>query len=78
MTPAVEISNVTMTYGGKVTALEDIGFAVQPGEFVSILGPSGCGKSTLLMIVADKRTHERALYDYSPADRTGRFIIKAL
>jgi NitT/TauT family transport system ATP-binding protein len=32
--------------------LEDIGFEVQPGEFVGLLGPSGCGKSTLLRLVA--------------------------
>src|SRR5487761_1596506 len=31
----------------EVTALRDISFTVQPGEFVSIVGPSGGGKSTL-------------------------------
>ncbi len=33
-------------------ALEGLKFAVEPGEFVSIVGPSGAGKSTLLNIVA--------------------------
>ena len=33
-------------------ALERLKFAVEPGEFVSIVGPSGAGKSTLLNIVA--------------------------
>ncbi len=35
----------------ETTALNDINFEVQPGEFVSIMGPSGCGKSTLLNVL---------------------------
>lgn len=38
------------TYAG-VTALDDVDFSVQEGEFLSILGPSGCGKTTLLRIL---------------------------
>ncbi|MBI1774783.1 MAG: ABC transporter ATP-binding protein [Proteobacteria bacterium] len=37
---------------GAVLALDDIDFAVQEREFISIVGPSGCGKSTLLKILA--------------------------
>jgi putative ABC transport system ATP-binding protein len=35
----------------ETTALTNINFEVQSGEFVSIMGPSGCGKSTLLNIL---------------------------
>lgn len=35
----------------ETTALSNINFEVQSGEFVSIMGPSGCGKSTLLNIL---------------------------
>ena len=36
----------------RVHALDDISFAVERGEFVSLVGPSGCGKTTLLNAIA--------------------------
>jgi len=36
---------------GSLTAVDDVSFAVESGEFVSIIGPSGCGKSTLFNII---------------------------
>src|SRR4051794_22568916 len=41
-----------LTGGGRYTAVEAIGLAVRPGEFVAIVGPTGCGKSTLLNATA--------------------------
>ncbi|MDO0824117.1 ABC transporter ATP-binding protein [Desulfosporosinus nitroreducens] len=55
MKPVVEVHNVGMKYqslNGEITALENINFSVNDGEFVSIVGPSGCGKSTLLSIIS--------------------------
>lgn len=40
----------------KVHVLKDISFAVDKGEFVSIVGKSGCGKSTLLYILSTMDT----------------------
>ena len=35
----------------ETTALDNVNFEVNSGEFVAIMGPSGCGKSTLLNLL---------------------------
>lgn len=55
MNDVLEIQNIGMKYQSldeEITALENITFSVQDGEFLSIVGPSGCGKSTLLSIIS--------------------------
>ncbi|MEO8737696.1 MAG: ABC transporter ATP-binding protein [Edaphobacter sp.] len=54
MTPIILAQDLVKTYrSGKlaVTALRKVSFAIEPGEFVSIVGPSGSGKSTLFYIL---------------------------
>ena len=48
----ISVRHLTKSYnGGRVVALQDISFEVQPYESLCILGPSGCGKTTLLRLV---------------------------
>lgn len=46
----VEFQEVTKNYGAK-SALDDVSFAVEEGEFVFITGPSGAGKTTILRLL---------------------------
>ena len=41
---------VTLELGGR-TILSDVGFRIEPGEFVGLLGPNGAGKTTLMRAV---------------------------
>jgi NitT/TauT family transport system ATP-binding protein len=46
----VEVSHLQKSYGPTL-AIADLTFAVETGEFLSIVGPSGCGKTTLLKCI---------------------------
>ncbi|MBC7675789.1 MAG: ABC transporter ATP-binding protein [Rhodoferax sp.] len=51
MTPALEVSHLTTQFtsgSGKVTAVDDVSFAVMPGQVLGLVGESGSGKSVTL------------------------------
>ncbi len=55
MTKILEVKNLCKKYNtknGEITAIDDISFDIDEGEFVCIVGSSGCGKSTLLNILS--------------------------
>ena len=47
----LEVTGATKRFG-SFTALEEVSFHIEPGEFVCFLGPSGCGKTTMLRCIA--------------------------
>ncbi|MFH1135008.1 MAG: ATP-binding cassette domain-containing protein [Pseudomonadota bacterium] len=51
MSALLGVSGVTVRFGG-VTALDDVGFEVRKGEFLSLIGPNGAGKTTMLRVIA--------------------------
>ena len=51
----LEFKNVYYTYhtqSGETTAVRNMNFSVDDGQFVSVIGPSGCGKTTILSLCA--------------------------
>jgi NitT/TauT family transport system ATP-binding protein len=53
---SIEITGLTKRFltpkGEPFTAIKDVSFTVEPGQFCAIVGPTGCGKSTTLAQVA--------------------------
>ena len=69
----LEVQHIQKVYttrfgGNKITALRDVNFSVEKGEFVAIMGESGAGKTTLLNIMAtiDKPTSGKIILNGDP------------
>ena len=50
--PIIVFDKVTKSYDGTTQVVKSLDFAVERGEFVTLLGPSGSGKTTTLMMLA--------------------------
>ena len=48
--PVLSAEHVSYSYGDRAV-VDDVSFAVQPGEFVALVGPNAAGKSTLLRLL---------------------------
>ena len=62
----ISFSRISFSYGDDgPTVLDEVSFAVEPGEFIAIVGPTGCGKSTVLRLLLGFETPRSGtvLYD---------------
>ena len=66
---ALALEGVFAGYGETVV-LEDVGFAVAPGESVSVIGRNGVGKSSLLATVMGHTTLRAGTLRYGSRGRT--------
>ena len=48
--PLVEVTGASFGYD-RAPVLQDVTFAVEPGQFTGIVGPSGSGKTSLLRLL---------------------------
>jgi multiple sugar transport system ATP-binding protein len=82
------MSDVTLQHITKhfkeVTALRDVSYAIQNGEFFVLLGPTGAGKTTTLRVIAglEKQDEGSVRFDgeavdqLPPADRDVAFVFQ--
>ena len=64
----LKVENLSKVYGkgeSKVTAVDNVSFSVEKGEFLAIVGSSGSGKSTLLHLLGgvDRPTSGKVYID---------------
>lgn len=64
----LRVENLVKTYGkgeSKVTAVDNVSFSVEKGEFLAIIGASGSGKSTILHLIGgvDRPTSGKVYID---------------
>ena len=60
----LKVEDILLRFGG-VTALENVGFSVHPGEVFSIIGPNGAGKTSMLNVISGfyRPTSGRILFE---------------
>ncbi|MDX3896183.1 ABC transporter ATP-binding protein [Pusillimonas sp.] len=51
MTAILDVRSVSKRYGG-VTAVKDVSFTVERGQFLGLMGANGAGKTTLFSLIA--------------------------
>ncbi len=79
----VELKNITKTFG-YTTALKQVSFEIENGEFFVLLGPTGAGKTTTLRVIAGLEVPDNGsvlfdgqpVDDFTPADRDTAFVFQ--
>jgi ABC-2 type transport system ATP-binding protein len=64
MAPAVLIEKLQKSYG-KVVAVKDVSFEIEPGEIFGLLGPNGAGKTTTLRALCTLTTPDAGKIEVS-------------
>jgi energy-coupling factor transport system ATP-binding protein len=64
----LDIQNLSYSYDGQTSTLDDISFSVKRGEFLSVLGKNGSGKSTLTKIIMGALDADQGVINFSGND----------
>lgn len=69
--PMLEVRGVSKFFGG-LTALNNVDFAIRPGEVVALLGDNGAGKSTLIKCISGVYRPEQGQITFNGHNITGQ------
>jgi iron(III) transport system ATP-binding protein len=75
MTPAIQVSQISKTFG-PVKAVQEVSFSIEPGTLLVLLGASGCGKTTTLRLIAGLEAPDSGSIDLNgvAVSGPGRFV----
>ncbi len=68
--PRLELSGVTVTFGG-ITALADVGLVAEPHQVLGVIGPNGAGKTTLFNVACGFVTPDEGRIAWQGQELTG-------
>jgi branched-chain amino acid transport system ATP-binding protein len=69
--PILKVEGVSKVFGG-LTAVNNISFAMQPGEILGLIGPNGAGKTTLFNVISGYYAPTRGRVFFQGRDVSGR------
>ena len=73
--PAISLKSATKRFATKdgkgFTAITDVTFDVNDGEFVTVVGPTGCGKSTTLSLISGLEPASKGTVDVNGTPVSG-------
>lgn len=76
--PALEVSGLIHDFGAK-RALDDVAFAIEPGDFTVLLGLNGAGKTTLYSLITrlyNNRSGSIKIFGYDVRKQSSRALAR--